>query len=595
MPNSDPAANKLDARLAAVVRLPSDTVKRMIELDEPPPDPYAGTRLAGSMGTIPLARVLEGVRVDAAGEILVSVLIRCQGSPANLKGEGVEVRRAIGRIVVAEVSRAALSRLEQDPQVVFMELVQPLAPHLDQSVRVIEADRMHAASPPSRGAGVFVGVVDLDGIDFHHPDFCSAEGTRIDHLWHHGKAYDSAEINRDLEAPEPYSVVPQPTGKHGTHVASIAAGNGRALQGRYTGVAPEARLLFATVSSTGELITALQDMFDRAGSVPCVVNLSLGTRDGPRDGTSNMEVAIDDLVATPGRAVVVSAGNDGNSKAIKVGRIEDGEMRLDLDVRAAETNAGEVEIWYPGAERLEVLITDPHGIRRGPVRPGEPCSSLELGRALITLSSTTSEGGNGQIVVMFQPLRRHAPIDPGTWRITLRRVADRTQPAVEGEYHATLTHCTQLAWSDPTRRRSSLSSPSTAKGAICVGCCDRRGAISEMSSRGPTRDGRFKPDFVAPGELIHAAKAYSRDYLPMCGTSMAAPHVAGLVALLFERRGVIPVEEVRAELRPHADRKGLEARASRASDLHPGVAHERSWDPAFGWGRVRAPIERDRA
>ncbi len=60
--------------------------------------------------------------------------------------------------------------------------------------------------------------------------------------------------------------------------------------------------------------------------------------------------------------------------------------------------------------------------------------------------------------------------------------------------------------------------------------------VSYFSSRGPTADGRAKPDVVAPGENIRSCRAGTKEYVSMSGTSMAAPHVSGLLAAFLSAR-----------------------------------------------------------
>jgi len=545
------------------------------------------------------------IRLD---EPFVAAFILSDASAADLKKLGVRVRSKSGDIFSGFVPLSAISGLEKSVAIRYIELARPLFPTLSGAVPYAQLDTLHNAMPPVDGAGVIVGVFD-SVLDIYHPDFrTAANATRVRFLWDqtltpqageagppidpalpgfipaggvtYGVDYDQAAIDNELVNPPPaYRIVRHggAVGAHGTHVTGIAAGNGLGPPGTNIGGAPAADIIFVAqpnlqnaglLADTAAMADGFSYIFARASQLgqPCVANMSNSDNQGPHDGTTLGEQFLDNLLLTPGRAITVSAGNSNGTSAHAAGNVPMGGtsnlvlryVAVDLNgdgVNELPNKSDDVEIWYDGHDRFDVTVTVPTAPATviGPVTPGNLANAVLPSGVTVQVVSVLNDARNGDnlISIIFTvPAGQSIPLGNTT-------IALAGTTVINGAFQA---------WVDRNNRGFSsfqapflqegtltLGVPATALRPITVGNHDKTAGtpiISPSSGRGPTRDGRIKPEIATVGTSVIGVSGVqapqSRNmnaaplvalYTRMSGTSMSAPLAAGACACLFQCRG----------------------------------------------------------
>ncbi|MFH8572158.1 S8 family peptidase [Streptomyces sp. NPDC017993] len=532
-----------------------------------------------------------GLTVEGVQAPRVRVLVRLaeghggDGPEAQetLRGLGMSVFTRAGDVLSGEVGVDRLAELDDLAAVAHVEASRPTFPELDASLPEINADEVHAGPPSFRGTGVIVGVID-SGIDWRHGCFRGPTGsTRILRIWDqnltpkagevspapfdYGVEYQRPAIDAALLAPDPLDVVRHMDNSvgHGTHVAGIAAGDGSSAgngQPEFTfiGVAPEAELVVVANQVTTEAmgdsastLDAVRYVFDVAEALgrPAVINISQGDNLGPHDGSSLLEVGIDNLLRDAGHALVKSAGNAANAGIHATGQVSEGTQDIvQFSVPADDTTPDTIDIWYSGADRLSLRITPPGGTASTEVTPGTTHDMALPGGNRAFVDSVVDHPGNGdnRIYVQLNPAGRTAVL-PGTWGLTLtgRTVTEG------GRWHAWMERgLTVPQFLGPHRNDEiTISVPGTSRKVVTAASYITKGAgrgnLSTFSSRGPTRDGRAAPTLAAPGQAITSALvggAGTNQYQSMSGTSMAAPHLTGVCALALQARPALHQTEL---------------------------------------------------
>jgi len=485
----------------------------------------------------------------------------------------------VGDIIACLGSLQTIEVLQNDPDILSIEGSRPIS-NLEcrHSLPLTKADIVHLPPFHEKGDKALIAIID-NGIDVLHHAFRDETGkqTRILAVWDQtdprgpapilrpsqiklGTVYTGKQINKYITHPQslPEGLkMAREWGEHGTHVASIATGRAIPQSGFVGGVAPEAGLIVvipqldSSIGYSNGHIAALAFIRQIAQkhNLPVVINLSQGMNGGAHDGTSALETAFDQFTnggREAGCAVVKSAGNErdkgghaklslhNNQRIILPWQVERADRRFPQPAKEQAT----IEIWFKACDEMTWRVKNPPGEYTPRVNKTNPTQQGRFAKGQnfyeISYKRYCEDNGDSRLLITLASERPGQNILPGAWALEIE--CDTIRSA--GEAHAWIERSPRrnIHFTDYLSAETTLSVPGTAHTVICVGSISATSpfTVPFTSSYGPTRDKREKPDICAPGENITAAQSNSLiDLIAKSGTSMAAPHATGAIALLF--------------------------------------------------------------
>ncbi|MEP6845943.1 MAG: S8 family serine peptidase [Panacibacter sp.] len=384
---------------------------------------------------------------------------------------------------------------------------------------------------------------------------------------------------------------------HGTSVASLAAG--------INGVAPDAMLVAVALNSfqdtllrSDRIIDGIAFIYNRASALgkKCIINLSLGTQwGGPHDGKTLVERAIDNFCEDRADLLICSSvGNDGNNwkhwggfpihadSSFGFARFSyAGSLYFSIpkqyssSLRVSVTDSRSPDLNAPVISRDSILYQSPFLKIDSLIKSAVPVvfnSFLRNGAASGSITFTASHYNDDydELIISLQEFTSNSlgiPFDTHVNRFIFKGTG-----MVHGWFPFWNLHPLYFFNNNPypkdstyrnTDNNYSTGIPTNAFSVLSSGAYNIRNCyenklqnkvinsyqscrLTYFTSRGPTLDGRIKPDVITPGENVLSARSrwddymghefiLNRDYQMFSGTSASSPITAGIAAMVWEK------------------------------------------------------------
>lgn len=417
-----------------------------------------------------------------------------------------------------------------------------------------------------KGKGVLVGFLDT-GIDYRNPVFRNKDGTtRIVSIWdqtiysengypkdlYYGTEYLMDTINEALRSSDPLSIVPsQDTIGHGTMLAGLCAGTPNE-EYAFSGIATESEFVvvklkeakpylreFFEIPQTAvcyqenDVIMAVKYLDNMATKLgrPLVICVGIGTSQSDHTGNRIITRFLSSIATNYGRAIITSAGNEGNRGTHYYGDISPPATYDDVELNVDSNEPGfTLQFWGTSPNRFWIDIFTPAGefLSRVPPISGQTIILSYYDSNIIIDSQIKGPVTNEQFIIM----RFNSPM-AGIWHFYVYGAAGD----LPMQFHFWLPIHNFInkntVFSLPNNY-TTITAPGNSMNLITATAYNPSNlTLYYYDSKGFTVTNYPKPDITAPGVNL-LCPFLDNTFANGTGTSLSASYTAGIVATLLE-------------------------------------------------------------